>query len=500
MSLRLATSLFALSTAFSTSAWADVSPADVFSNQQALMSALGGTYSGELSADGTISPELNFILPEGAASLQIKMDEYSITDNGDGTSTITYPSPMTVNVAGGAAGEGSFSIDMILTHDGYTSVASGDAGDVTYVTAAQGLRLEFANLVVDGLEGAKTAMTGVLTMTEYSADTRIQEGNVITLTSSAVTGQSDAAFEFTVDNIRSTTTQSTLPLETSAVASLPVGGSDLMNLSQALRDGLSIAIESSGQGSSSTSETNLGDELMNRQVTSTGPQTTTLAFDETGLRIDGTGSDVNVTMFDPLIFPADLEFAMEDVSLNYDVPVNASEDEQDFRIATSLAGITMGDTIWNLFDPAGQLIRDPAEISFDITGKGTSGMDLLNFAAMAEMFGPPPIEVDEVTVENLKISAVGAEATAAGAFTFDWTDFNTIPGMPRPEGAVTINLNGANQLLDTLVSMGFVAEQDLMMPRMMMGMFATPVGDDQLESVIEVNDQGHVLANGQRLQ
>jgi hypothetical protein len=35
---------------------------------------------------------------------------------------------------------------------------------------------------------------------------------------------------------------------------------------------------------------------------------------------------------------------------------------------------------------------------------------------------------------------------------------------------------------------------------MMMGMFATPVGDDMLETVLEVNDQGHVLANGQRLQ
>jgi len=38
------------------------------------------------------------------------------------------------------------------------------------------------------------------------------------------------------------------------------------------------------------------------------------------------------------------------------------------------------------------------------------------------------------------------------------------------------------------------------MGRMMMGMFARSTGDDQLQSVIEVNEQGHVLANGQRLQ
>jgi hypothetical protein len=48
--------------------------------------------------------------------------------------------------------------------------------------------------------------------------------------------------------------------------------------------------------------------------------------------------------------------------------------------------------------------------------------------------------------------------------------------------------------------MGLIPEGDLMMPRMMMGMFATTVGDDMLESVLEVNSEGHVLANGQRLQ
>ncbi|WP_375281139.1 DUF2125 domain-containing protein [Pseudooctadecabacter sp.] len=181
-------------------------------------------------------------------------------------------------------------------------------------------------------------------------------------------------------------------------------------------------------------------------------------------------------------------------------PLNASDEAQDFRAATSLTGITMADTIWNLFDPAGQLPRDPADITFDLTGLGTNGVDLLDFATLSQMAGPPPVQVDEVTIENLRIAAVGAEATAAGAMTFDWTDFQTIPGMPRPEGAVTINLNGANALMDTLVEMGFVPAEDLMMPRMMMGMFATPVGDDMLESVIEVNDQGHVLANGQRLQ
>ncbi|MBD0866386.1 MAG: hypothetical protein GDA36_12755, partial [Rhodobacteraceae bacterium] len=44
-------------------------------------------------------------------------------------------------------------------------------------------------------------------------------------------------------------------------------------------------------------------------------------------------------------------------------------------------------------------------------------------------------------------------------------------------------------------------QQSAMMARGMMGMLAIP-GDapDTLTSTLEINDQGHVLANGQRIQ
>jgi hypothetical protein len=225
-----------------------------------------------------------------------------------------------------------------------------------------------------------------------------------------------------------------------------------------------------------------------------------LRFNEDGLAMSGDSSEFAVVVNNPMMFPGDLEFGIDAISLDYDVPLNASDAPQDFRVATGLSGITIGDAIWNMFDPSSQLPRDPAEISFDVTGMGTNGMDLLDFAALSQLFGPPPIQIDEMTIENLRIAAVGTEATATGAMTFEWTDFLTIPGIARPEGAVTVNLNGANALMDTLVAMGLIPEGDLMMPRMMMGMFATTVGDDMLESVLEVNGEGHVLANGQRLR
>lgn len=500
MMLRLATSFAALSTALAVPAFADVSAADVWSNQQALYGSMGATLSGELSGDLLKNPQINVILPQGVASFQITASSVTLTENSDGTVTINYPSPMKVTIAGGVPGEGSFSASTTMTHDAYTMTASGEPGDITYVSNGENLQFNINELSLDGAGAEDIDVSGFVNIANWTGESRVTEGNVITLTSSSFVGLTEVDMEFTIDTVTSSSKQLSQPISSQVNATFPVGGSDIMNLSAALRDGLSVVLQSSGQGSSSETITTLDGDVFNSQSTTTGPQEFTMSFTQDGFAMSAVASDFAMVMNDPLIFPADLEVNASGLTMDYDVPLNASEDPQDFRVATALSGVTMGDTIWNMIDPSGQLPRDPAEISFDFTGMGTNGMDLLDVAAMSQLMGPPPIEVDQVTIENLRIAAVGAEATATGAMTFDWTDFQTIPGIARPEGAVTVNLNGANALMDKLVAMGLIPEEELMMPRMMMGMFATPVGDDMLETVLEVNSEGHVLANGQRLQ
>ncbi|SMX41905.1 DUF2125 domain-containing protein [Octadecabacter ascidiaceicola] len=501
MTYRLATSFIALSTALAAPAMADVTAADVWSNQQALYASMGASMSGEISGDQLINPEINVILPAGVASFQIKTDAVTMIENGDGSVTIEYPSPMTITFAGGAEGEGSFNATATMTHDGYTVTATGNPGDIAYVSEGNNLRFEIGKVSVDGATGLEEmAIEGFMTLANWGGTSHVTEGNLIAYTAETVVGASEADFTFSVDNVTSRSKQTTQPMTSSIDATFQVGGSDVMNLSEALRNGLSLVIQSTGEGNSSSTETTLDGEQFNTQRTSTGAQEFALSFTEEGLAMNGVASAFEMTMLDPLIFPGEIAFGIGGLSMDYDVPLNASDESQDFRVATSLKDVTIGESIWGMFDPSGQLPRDPAEISFDVTGMGTNGMDLLDFAAMAGLMGPPPIEVDEVTIENLRIAAVGADATATGSMTFDWTDFQTIPGIARPEGTVTVNLTGANALMDKLVAMGLIPEEDLMMPRMMMGMFATPVGDDMLETVLEVNSEGHVLANGQRLQ
>lgn len=500
MTNRLATSLIALSTACAAPALADVTAADVWSNQQNYYDAMGVKLNGTLSGDQLTNPEINVILPMGIASFQITADAVTMTENGDGSVTVTYPSPMNVSLVGGVQGEGTASGNLTLTHDGYTIIATGEPGDITYDIDAQNLRMEIGDVSLDGANTAEFSVEGFVEMASWVGTAQVTEGDLITRSTTVDTGETDVDLTFSVDGAQSRSTQNSQPVRTVGSIALPAGGSDIMNLSAAVRNGLNVNIETTGGETTSLSETTIDGGSTIRQITHTGPQTAAFTFNEDGFQAVGEADGFDMTMTDPTMFPGDLEFSVDSVTANYDVPLNASEEPQDFRVATSLTGFTMGDTIWDLFDPEGQLPRDPAEISFDVTGMGTNGTDLLDIMAMSQMFGPPAIEIDEVTIENLRIAAVGAEVMAQGAMTFDWTDFQTIPGIARPEGKVTVNLNGANALMDKLSAMGLIPEEDLMMPRMMMGMFSTPVGDDMLETVLEVNSEGHVLANGQRIQ
>jgi len=104
-------------------------------------------------------------------------------------------------------------------------------------------------------------------------------------------------------------------------------------------------------------------------------------------------------------------------------------------------------------------------------------------------------------MSNFLLRLAGAELTGQGAFTFDNSDYVTIPGMPKPTGSANFKLVGGNGLLDRLVQMGLVPQDQAMGVRLMSGMFLRPGdGPDTLESVIEITEDGGILANGQKIR
>lgn len=214
-------------------------------------------------------------------------------------------------------------------------------------------------------------------------------------------------------------------------------------------------------------------------------------------RTEGLSANVNI----PEEFPLPIDVALDELALAFDVPLSQSDSPRDVSALFALRNLSVGDPIWSMLDPGAVLPRDPGTVVIDLSGQVTPAFDFLDpEQQMQAMMADMPGELNTLTLNELTVRLAGAEVLGTGAFTFDNTDLETFDGLPRPEGMVTLNINGANGLLDKLVQMGLIPEDQVMMPRMMMGMFATPVGDDQLETVLEINEQGQILANGQRLQ
>ncbi len=198
-------------------------------------------------------------------------------------------------------------------------------------------------------------------------------------------------------------------------------------------------------------------------------------------------------------FPIDVSLA--EYGVTFEIPTGVAETPQAFRMGIDLVDLAVSDGIWSLLDPSNVLPRDPATVQIGLAGLARPLFDMLDPAQEdAMMASDMPFELNEISLTQLNIALAGATVTGEGAFVFDNDDLESFAPMPRPEGEVSVRINGLNALLDNLVTMGLVPAEQMMAPRMMMGMFARSTGNDQLETKLEVTADGQVLANGQRIR
>lgn len=233
---------------------------------------------------------------------------------------------------------------------------------------------------------------------------------------------------------------------------------------------------------------------------STGMVTLTGELNSQTVGYDSQTLDMSVNLqTNQVPFPINVE--MGEYGTGFRMPVGAADAPSDFGFKFDLVDLVVGDALWGLFDPNGVLPRDPATLQIALSGKAKALFDIMDPNA-EPVLGEDgmPFELSSVSLDTLKIMAAGALFTGTGAFNFDNSDTQTFAPLPRPEGDATFEITGLNKLLDNLVAMGLVPEQDIMGPRMMMGMFARSTGDDQMAIDVEVTPSGQVNVNGNRVR
>ncbi|WP_417525237.1 DUF2125 domain-containing protein [Marinovum sp.] len=485
------------------SAAAEITPAQVWEDLRGYMQGYGYEVTATATADGdvlTLTDLTSTIpIPEDDVTIVMRMPELVLSATDDGAVDVSWPAEMPVTFDF-TEGEEQMSATLLYETADLKATVSGDPGATAWAYSASSARISLADLVVEGVSLPRDVIRGEILLDGLVGTSQMTTGAMRDMAQEMKIGslsydfagrdpentENTVLFQGNMTDIAYSGT-GTLPVDLDSedpmavMAVMDVDGSFSYSAGSAQFNGVE-----DGEAASFASSSEGGSVAM-----TFSPEAWDFDFEVKGYDVQVQGGD--------LPFPVSLSAG--ELSGNFAMPVARGDTPQDVAAGLVLADFQMNDLIWNIFDPAGQLPRDPATIAVDLTGKVRMLYDLFDpeqaeALAMSEM----PAELHELTLNELVVDAIGAALTATGAFTFDNSDLESFDGMPRPEGELNAELVGANALIDKLVGMGLLPEAQAMGARMMMGMFAVNQGDDTLTSKIEINSQGHILANGQRIQ
>lgn len=488
-----------------TAGFADLTAAQVWEDWRSYLESFGYEVQGETAQSGdtlTIRDmAMRMQLPEEDGMAELRMGQMQLVEQGDGSVVVILPEvmPMAIDLTDEEGEQVALTIE--IAQKGMDMRVTGDPAAMTYDYSAQ----EMAMTLTDLVAGEQTPEIGaaVIRMADLAGRYQSEEtGDARRFTQEMAAGPVGYEVDFTDPEAGGRAEiKGTLARVSMTGDGDMIGNVDASDMAAALREGLRVNSEIEYEGGNTAYKfTTEGEVVEGTQSSDSG--TLQAAIGPDGLRYGGEGRGVSMAMTGAgLPFPVTAE--MERAGFNLVMPVSKSEEMQDYALALDFGGFTMSDMIWAMFDPGEQLSRDPATISVDLSGKGRLFFDLLDPEQMAKLEEGEdvPGEVESLMLNDLTVDMAGTKLTGAGAFTFDQSDLTSFDGVPAPEGAIDLQLVGGNGLLDKLVGMGFVAEEQATMVRMMAGMFArTGSGADELTSRIEITEDGHVLANGQRLK
>ncbi len=210
---------------------------------------------------------------------------------------------------------------------------------------------------------------------------------------------------------------------------------------------------------------------------SSGPSDLTFDMGDGAMAYSGGAADLAYQIdLSSVGFPP-VDIALAEAGVAFGMPIAATEEAADVQYLVELLGLEVGEVLWRMVDPSQTIPRDPADIVIDLAA---TAKWLVNPADMAD--NPPsgmPFEVEDVTVNEIRVSVGGAEITANGGAKM----MNGGP-FPLPIGRVDIAINGVNGLIDKLTALGLLTPDMILPVRAMMGVYTTPVGDDQMTSSV----------------
>lgn len=477
--------------------FADLSPQDVWDAWSKYFSDSGMEVTATLTQEGDSLRIADMTLPftDEESEGSLVFDDIVFTALDADTVSITLGEKI---IASGRDSEGEVSLTMRLSQTNAEMLASGSPENLTLSHRADAMSLTVDEVVADQtlpmtIEFSTKNSVGSTTL---SSDDRLsytdQSGELseMQVTFAFADPETSSNIDFNV---------SMTGLKFAGKNALPIGG-DPADFPAQIANGL---LYSSDSSLSSLSFKAAGqDEDGPFEITADlGATTAKAALSGDGLAYSGSQDSAKIWMNLPTI-PLPLEASLGKSGIEVTVPFSASDEEQDVKIGLKISELALSEVIWGMADPAGVMDHAPLSLDLGVSAKAKLTASLYDEAAMTDFAasGLPPIEPISATIDALSFTGLGLMISGVGGVEFNGAPSPMTAGLPAPVGNITIEAKGVESLMNTLISSGMIPEEEAMMPRMMMGILAEKIGEDHLRSNIEMNAEGHILVNGQRMQ
>ncbi|MFN3937198.1 MAG: DUF2125 domain-containing protein [Gemmobacter sp.] len=479
---------------------AQVTPEQVWDNWRSILDTAGYqvTVAGETRSGDTLT--LSGVLLQMAAEgnrATVPLGTVRMRDRGDGSVEITMDPEYRIDMRTENPDQDPVEMTLSLRQPGLGMIASGRPGAMRYDYTAPEFRVELERMTV---KDEAVPMTFVVEMGGLSGFYMSGGADGRDLSASVRTDRADVELEATNPEGAG---RVAVAIQMEAIAG-DFSGRLIENLGayQELSGAFAAGFRMEGDYGAGRTQFSIDAEEAQGQTAIRGEiaeTTVGIGMNADRLRYKVGAKGLDLTLSGDTIPVPEINVTAAEYGIGILLPVAETGEPADFEALLRVVDLALPDDIWGMFDPMGAMPRDPATLILDARGKLLVLADL--FSPETAQSGAPPFAVEAVDLTELRVKAIGAELTGAGAFTFDNDDLETFDGMPRPTGAVDLTLVGGNALIDRLVSMGMLPQDQAMGARMMMGLFGRPgAGEDTLTSRIEVTPDGAVLANGQRIQ
>lgn len=465
---------------------ADVTAGQVWQGMVDLSAASGG----KLTATGRRQEGETLVISGIAATtaadplgFRLNLPELRLRDMGDGRVEITAAEKATASIDAPGGIDAVGRTDLAIDQNGLRIIASGAPGDMNFT--AEAVMMKIATIAPTGAQFA-------VTMSEGQGEARV--AGTATRTVDADLGFAALSFDAASSAAKDAAgafhaTGSLSGVKLKSGAQLPEGAGT-SDVAAALRAGYRMESRLRFATGNIGADLKEADGTTNIQAgLADGELTTSLGRDGMGYAL-ATGASRAVVQLPALPVPAEVGFT--GLHLSASAPVEPGETAEPFAAALKLAGLTFSEGLWGIFDPSAVLPRDPMEFVLDLAGKARLSGGL--FDADSAEDGKLPAEIEALSLNELKLSALGAEIAGKGAATV-----TNNGAQPVPVGAGDFEVKGLNGLIDKLAGMGLLPQEEATGLRMSLALFTVPTGEDSAKSRIEADAGGNVRVNGQVL-